>query len=59
MTLVIACFNIPLMAFLVIDRIRKEPEIFIENKKQLLIRNLFAGKNKYLSIVIFDVDLDP
>jgi hypothetical protein len=37
MTLVIACFNIPLMAFLLIDRISKEPEIFVQNRKQILI----------------------
>jgi hypothetical protein len=37
MILVIACFNIPLMAFLMVDRIRKEPDIFIKNKKQILI----------------------
>ena len=37
MTLVIACFNIPLMAFLVVDRIRKEPELILQHKKQLLV----------------------
>ena len=29
MTLVIVCFNIPLMAFLMVDRILKEPGLFI------------------------------
>ena len=50
MTLVIACFNIPLMAFLVIDRIRKEPEMFIKNKKQIL---LAFGLTGGLSLIFF------
>ena len=50
MTLVIACFNIPLMAFLVIDRIRKEPEMFIKNKKQILLAFGFTGG---LSLIFF------
>ncbi|MEN8157531.1 MAG: YfhO family protein [Bacteroidota bacterium] len=37
MILVIACFNIPLMAFVVLDRIRKEPELIAQNRRQLLI----------------------
>ncbi|MEA3460587.1 MAG: hypothetical protein U9R49_01830, partial [Bacteroidota bacterium] len=37
MTLVIVCFNIPLMAFLAIDRIVKEPKIILENRKQFLV----------------------
>ena len=37
MTLVIACFNIPLLAFLVIDRIRKEPDLILENRRNVLI----------------------
>lgn len=37
MTLVIVCFNIPLLAFLVLDRIVKEPELIIQNRKQFLV----------------------
>jgi len=37
MTLVIVCFNIPLLAFLMIDRFTKEPELFSKNKKQILV----------------------
>lgn len=37
MALVIAGFNIPLMAFLVIDRIRKEPGVLVENRRRMLI----------------------
>jgi hypothetical protein len=37
MTLVIACFNIPLLAFVVVDRIRKEPEWFSSNRQQILV----------------------
>lgn len=36
MTLVIICFNIPLLAFLVIDRILREPELISNNRKQIL-----------------------
>jgi len=50
MTLIIACFNIPLMAFLVIDRIRKEPGIFVENKKKIL---LAFGLTGGLSLIFF------
>ena len=37
MILVIACFNIPLLAFLVLERIRKDPELVMQQKKQVLI----------------------
>ena len=37
MTLVIVCFNIPLLAFVLVDRILKEPELFIQNRKQVLV----------------------
>ncbi|MCK4747214.1 MAG: YfhO family protein, partial [Bacteroidales bacterium] len=50
MILVIACFNIPLMAFLVMDRIRKEPELFVENKKQIL---LAFGLTGGLSLIFY------
>jgi len=36
MTLVIVCFNIPLLAILAIDRIVKDPELITANRKQLL-----------------------
>lgn len=37
MTLVMVCFNIPLMAFLVVDRVLKDPDLFIKNRKQVFI----------------------
>lgn len=37
MTLVIVCFNIPLLAFLAIDRIVKEPHIIVEKQKKFLV----------------------
>lgn len=37
MTLVIVCFNIPLLAFLMLDRFVKEPELITNNKKQILV----------------------
>jgi hypothetical protein len=37
MILVIVCFNIPLLAFLTIDRIIKEPELISKNRKQFLM----------------------
>ena len=36
MTLVIICFNIPLLAFLILDRILKEPVLITEKRKQVL-----------------------
>lgn len=36
MTLVIICLNIPLMAFLILDRIIKEPDLFTKNRNQIL-----------------------
>ena len=50
MTLVIVCFNIPLLAFLAIDRIIKEPELILENKKQLLVAFGLTGG---LSLIFF------
>jgi hypothetical protein len=37
MILVIACLNIPLLAFALLERIRKEPDLFEKNRKQVLI----------------------
>jgi len=37
MTLVMVCFNIPLLAFMVVDRFLKEPDLILNNKKQILI----------------------
>jgi hypothetical protein len=50
MTLVIVCFNIPLMAFLMVDRILKEPGVFAEHKKQVL---LAFGLTGGLSLLFF------
>jgi len=50
MTLVIVCFNIPLMAFLAIDRIVKEPEIIGKNRKQFLVAFGLTGG---LSLLFF------
>jgi len=50
MTLVIVCFNIPLLAFLAIDRIIKEPELIHENKKQYLMAFGLTGG---LSLLFF------
>jgi len=50
MILVIACLNIPLMAFLVVDRIRKEPELILNNKKNLLVAFGLTGG---LSLVFY------
>ncbi len=50
MTLVIVCFNIPLMAFLIIDRILKDPELFTKNRKQILIAFGLTGG---LSLLFF------
>ena len=50
MTLVIVCFNIPLMAFLAIDRIVKEPGILLEKKKQFLVAFGLTGG---LSLLFF------
>jgi len=50
MTLVMVCFNIPLMAFLMVDRIVKEPGLFAENKKQILVAFGLTGG---LSLIFF------
>jgi hypothetical protein len=50
MTLVIVCFNIPLLAFLAIDRIIKEPDLVLNNKKQLLMAFGLTGG---LSLLFF------
>jgi len=50
MTLVIVCFNIPLLAFLAIDRIIKEPELILNNRRQLL---LAFGLTGGLSLLFF------
>lgn len=50
MTLVIVCFNIPLLAFLAIDRIVKEPDVILENKKQFLVAFGLTGG---LSLLFF------
>ena len=50
MILVIICFNIPLLAFLTIDRIMKEPELFTKNKKQVFIAFGLTGG---LSLLFF------
>ena len=50
MTLVIVCFNIPLLAFLVVDRIIKEPELFSENRKQIFVAFGLTGG---LSLLFF------
>ncbi len=50
MTLVIVCFNIPLLAFLAIDRILKEPDLILENRKQFLVAFGLTGG---LSLIFF------
>ncbi len=50
MTLVIVCFNIPLLAFMAIDRIVKEPELILKNRKQLLVAFGLTGG---LSLLFF------
>ncbi len=50
MTLVIVCLNIPLMAFLMVDRLSKEPGLFIQHKKQVLIAFGLTGG---LSLLFF------
>jgi len=50
MTLVIVCFNIPLLAFLAVDRIIKEPDLILENRKQLLVAFGLTGG---LSLLFF------
>jgi hypothetical protein len=50
MTLVIVCFNIPLLAFLAIDRIIKEPELILENRKKFLV---VFGLTGGLSLLFF------
>ena len=50
MTLVIVCFNIPLLAFLAIDRILKEPDLILENRKQFLMAFGLTGG---LSLIFF------
>jgi hypothetical protein len=50
MTLVIVCFNIPLLAFLAIDRIVKDPELILQNRKQFLMAFGLTGG---LSLLFF------
>ncbi|RLD54546.1 MAG: hypothetical protein DRI97_11310, partial [Bacteroidetes bacterium] len=50
MTLVIVCFNIPILAFLAIDRILKEPDLILENRKQFLMAFGLTGG---LSLIFF------
>ncbi|MEZ5071187.1 MAG: YfhO family protein [Bacteroidales bacterium] len=50
MILVIACFNIPLMAFVAVEQIRKEPDFLVKSKKQLLIAFGLTGG---LSLLFF------
>ncbi len=50
MTLVIVCFNIPLLAFLAIDRIIKEPDLIVKDRKQFLIAFGLTGG---LSLLFF------
>jgi hypothetical protein len=50
MTLVMVCFNIPLLAFLILDRLVKEPEMITKNKKQILMAFGFTGG---LSLLFF------
>ncbi|MDF1573640.1 MAG: YfhO family protein [Bacteroidales bacterium] len=50
MTLVIVCFNIPLLAFLAIDRIIMNPDLILEKRKQLLLAFGFTGG---LSLLFF------
>ena len=50
MTLVIVCFNIPLLAFLTIDRIIKEPELILKNRKKFLVAFGLTGG---LSLLFF------
>jgi len=50
MTLVIVCFNIPLLAFLAIDRIIKEPELILDRKRHFLIAFGLTGG---LSLLFF------
>jgi len=50
MTLVIVCFNIPLLAFLAIDRIIKEPELIQNKKREFLIAFGLTGG---LSLLFF------
>jgi hypothetical protein len=50
MTLIIVCFNIPLMAFLMLDRLLKEPDLITQHKKQVLIAFGLTGG---LSLLFF------
>jgi len=50
MTLVMVCFNIPLLAFLMVDRFLKEPDLIVNNKKQILIAFGLTGG---LSLLFF------
>ena len=60
MTLVIVCFNIPLMAFLAIDRIIKEPQLMEEKRKQFLLAfGLTGGLSLFFFLVLFSSDSFP
>ena len=48
MTLVIICFNIPLLAFLLLDRLLKEPDLFRKNRKKLYIAFGLTGGLSFL-----------
>jgi len=50
MTLVIVCFNIPLLAFMALDRIIKEPDLIVKDKKQFLMAFGLTGG---LSLIFF------
>ncbi len=50
MTLVIVCLNIPLLAFVLLDKLLKDPDLFIQNKKQVL---LAFGLTGGLSLLFF------
>jgi len=50
MTLVIVCFNIPLLAFLALDRITRDPDLIAKNRNQFL---LAFGLTGGLSLIFF------
>lgn len=50
MTLVIVCLNIPLLAFVMLDKVSKDPELIIKQKKQVLIAFGLTGG---LSLLFF------
>ena len=50
MTLVIVCFNIPLLAFLALDRIVQDPDLITKNRKHYLVAFGLTGG---LSLIFF------